>query len=148
MYICEDCGKIVEEQPVEYECLRMSEEFSSYITTRSMPLECSCGGTFVKAETCIKCGDYTANSYCICESCLEDAKTVDNCLEIGEEWQDNVKLNGFLMTFFDKADIEHILIEHIKNSPNKAIQKAVDEYYNYDEDYFMGWVQKKWKKEK
>jgi hypothetical protein len=148
MYICEDCGKLIEELPCEIEELSLSEEFPSYTVKVPIPLQCSCGGDFVEAGFCVKCRNYTASSYEICNSCLEDAKTLDNCLEIGDEWQGTVKLNGFLFTFFDTADIEHILKEHLKKSPKEEIEKAIKEYYEDDEDYFMGWLQSKWKEEK
>lgn len=148
MYICEDCGKLFEEEECEIEYQPMSDEFPSYITKRIIPKTCSCGGDFVEAQKCVKCGEYTASEYGLCDSCLESEKTIDNCLEIGDEWQEDVKLNGFLMTFFDKSEIEHILKEHIKNSPDKARQKAIEEYFAFDEDYYITKVVKKWKEEK
>jgi hypothetical protein len=149
VYICEDCGKLVEEEPCEVEHCSLSDEFPDYTVPQKTPIECSCGGEFVEAVQCKNCGEYFANDYIsICQSCRDDYRNLDTVLEIGSDWENKISLNGFLMTVFTKEDIELILLDTLKNFGEDKVKEAVDKYCEDDIDYFWRHAEKKWKEEK
>jgi predicted nucleotidyltransferase len=145
MYICENCGKIIEEVPFDYEYWNLSDGFNN-AKKIIHEQDCSCGGSYEKAKECEICGDYIKESGIdICEKCLEDYKTLDIVLEIGADYEEALSLNGFLASAFTKEEIELILIDTLNNNEKERMDKAIKKYINDDVDYFGRHVEKKWK---
>ena len=143
MYICEDCGKIYEDEEAE----------DVYATTGYYNLvniePCSCGGNLVKAKRCEKCDEFMPeDNLALCDSCIEEYETLENALEIGADYEEKVSLNGFFASAFTKEEIESILLETFKAKDEKIKKNAIKQYCEDDYSYFMGVVDKKWKEEK
>ena len=140
MYICESCEKIYSDSDKKVNRKHLSI-FDIDI--------CDCGGEIVKANPCEKCGKPTPYYYSICLECAnEQYKNLDTMLELGNKWQDEIKLNGFLLHAFDKDTIEQILIDALKRCDEKAIFEEIEKYYDADKDCFWEEADRKWKKEK
>ena len=150
MYICTDCGKVFEDWEVEREDSTYGEEHCGLGApiTRFMRIdtECSCGGEIVKAKECERCGEFTAEYNDLCLNCYDEYKTLDSVLEIGAEWEENVSLNGFLLSAFTKEEIECVLLYALKE--HKNVKHFVDKYCEDDIEYFRGYAERKWNEEK
>ena len=149
MYICEDCGKIYENNEVEYNPNEgLNGDYPDVFNTIYVE-NCDCGGALVEAKECHCCGEWiSANGYDYCKDCLEEHKNLDTMLEIGADWENNISLNGFLTSAFTKEDIEQILIDALKNGEKEKLVKAINKYCEEDIEYFWGVAEKKWKEEK
>lgn len=108
MYICEDCGNIV--------------EFYDDV--------CSCYGSFVEAEFCETCQEYRAKLYNgICKQCLEEKISLDNAIYIGSKFQTKVEVNDFFANVFTSEQISKILEREYKEACNLNDNK--NEIKNY-----------------
>lgn len=154
MYICESCGKIFEEDEI---CEIQKEEhiFGDFSISRTITKcfseglsYCGCGGDIVKAVHCEKCDSFVPKGNFVCEDCLEEYKTLDVALDIGEEWDGVVSLNGFLLSFYSREDIEQILLDSIRNEREEKVKRAVERYCNEDKECFKECAERKWREEK
>ena len=147
MFICEECGEVFS----EYEVNRWEDEIGEYCGvpyTEKMSGCPNCKGTYVEAKKCEKCGTWIReDSWDFCEECLNEYQNKENCLDIGAENKDKVKINEFLASAFSEKEIEDILLEHLEKDEEK-MASAIRDYCEYDMFYFVEWVKKKWKKEK
>ena len=148
MYICSYCGKTFEDEEVE-----TVESAESIVvdgcSCRTFVLSsCTCGRELEKTSMCEKCGEPVEEGYSLCETCLEEYKTVDIALEIGGEWDGCINLNGFLLSFYSCEDIEQILLDSLRNERVDKVQKAVSKYLEEDKECFRECAEKKWKEER
>jgi hypothetical protein len=84
MYICDKCGKQVDE-------LAMYTQYENLDGQRVPTMEyeiddCHCGGTYQEAKRCPICNElyYHEEVYECCERCFEENLTLENCLATGE----------------------------------------------------------------
>ena len=129
MYICQECGKVYEKKSHNFECEK-------------------CGEKLEKAVPCENCGAWVAETNCLCDNCLEKYKTLDVALDIGGEWSGCISLNGFLISFYSRKDIEQILFDSIRNERQERVNKAVERYCNEDKECFKECAERKWNEEK
>lgn len=155
MYICEDCGKIYEDEEVEtVDEMPYGERHCGlgkpiWDMSRVEVEACSCGGELVKAKKCEKCGDLMPdNCHDVCADCRDEYATLDTVLEMGDDYATNISLNGFLTSVYTKEEIELILIDTLKVRDKDFIESKVNEYCNFDIDYFWGEADKRWKEGK
>jgi hypothetical protein len=153
MYICINCGKIYEDYEVETtEEMPYGEEHcglgAPIWETKRVVVddECECGGEIVKAIPCENCDGWTSEGDTLCRDCVDNYKTLGCALEIGADYECDLSLNGFLATAFSKEEIEMILLEKVKESPN--LDKIVKDYCEEDEEYFWGYAERKWNEER
>lgn len=81
----------------------------------------------------------TEDSHFICEKCIEDEKTFQNCIELGKEFKQTVKLNEFLCFAFSVEEIEKTLIEKLMQDDSKT-RELVENYCENDLDFYIGWL--------
>lgn len=155
MYICKKCGKVYEDEEVEDVERETYDEtlcgFGEPLWKRiNVDVEpCSCGSELVKAKECAKCGEWMPDEPCdICENCVAEYETLENVLEIGADYEENFKINGFWASVFDKEEIELILMDALTAREEAFRSKAVKNYCEDDYDYFKGVAEKKWREEK
>lgn len=155
MYICEDCGKIYEDEEVEtVDEMPYGERHCGlgkpiWDMSRVEVEACSCGGELVKAKKCEKCGEWMPdNSHYVCANCRDEYATLDSMIEMGGECQNKIALNGFLTSVFSARDIELILIDTLKRRDDEFVNNTIKEYCDFDIDYFWEYADKKWKEEK
>lgn len=143
MYICEDCGKIVAEEDVSAHNESIGEYWGvpCFETIYSCP---HCGGELEEATECVVCGGWSSEDNGICDDCLDKLTTDENCLDIGEENLEKIKINGFLYSAFNEDEINNILWEKLKEDQIKLDEVKVA-YRDYDKSYFAEWVKNKWK---
>ena len=104
MYICAFCGTEYTDEQAHY---------NRYMCRKCVePLD--------EAHECEVCGSYHTEDELIggvCEECLDKCREdIDVCYEIGMEHRENVKINSFLLSLFDGADIEAILIDIVRKN--------------------------------
>lgn len=148
MYICSYCGKTFEDEEVETVESEESIVVDGYSCRTFVLSSCTCGRELEKASICQKCGAPVEEGYSLCEICLEEYKTVDVALEIGEEWDGCITLNGFLLSYYSREDIEQILLDSIRNESVDKVQKAVSRYCEEDKECFRECAEKKWKEQR
>lgn len=155
MYICEDCGKIYEdEEAVSVEEMPYGEEHCGlgkpiWDNNRVEVETCSCGGELVKAKKCEKCGEWMPdNIYHICSDCRDKYATLDAMIEMGAEWQNKFALNGFLTSIFSAKEIELILIDVLKRRDDEFVNAQIKEFCDFDIECFWGYADRKWKEGK
>ena len=77
MYVCSDCGRLYEDQPVVTE--RHGELDGNWCET--LPDTCSCGGNIEEAVKCAVCDDWYAPDSLtegVCRYCLHHELTAEN----------------------------------------------------------------------
>lgn len=149
MYICKDCWKIYDDEEVEtcYEC--ESSRKNVFVVGSCVKVDdCICGGELVKAVHCERCGSWVEVGNSLCEDCLEEYKTLETALDIGEEWDGCISLNGFLLSFYSREDIEQILLDCIRNEDEEKVNRAVERYCKEDKECFKECAEKAWREER
>lgn len=143
MFICADCGRLVDENEVYVSTESRGECWGTpcYIKVNVCP---HCGGELEEATECVVCGGWSSEDTGICDDCLGKLTTDENCLDIGEENLEKIKINGFLYSAFTEDEINNILWEKLKSDPIKLEEVKVT-YRDYDKYYFAEWVKNKWK---
>lgn len=155
MYICEQCGKIYEDDEIESlidggegdpEVALCKPIYSTMFIEREDT--CSCGGDIMKAKTCEKCGCYMpSNTHRLCAMCRDEYKTADTMLKIGFDNREIRKINGFLASVFDDSDIDAILLDCFNHMNKEEQEKYVNAYCEEDIDYYWGETDELWKEE-
>ncbi|MBO7230076.1 MAG: hypothetical protein J6V20_01515 [Bacteroidaceae bacterium] len=147
MLICTSCGKIFE----QYSTKTWEEdrgEFWGEPCYEQMSVCPFCGDNYTNAKQCVICGSWIKEEdWNICEDCLNEEFTIDNCLEIGEENPAEIEINGFLASCFTAEEIDKILLEALMNDPDR-VKDAIEKYAADDMLYFAEWVGEKWKKQR
>ena len=135
MFICEHCGKLVGEEDVSFVIEQTFSPFDSNYK-RYLKENCECGGFFEEAKKCFGCGTWITEEHDLCEDCINKYKNIDTMLEIGSDWEEQVELNGFLLSFYSKEDIEQILIDSLRNEEDHKLRRAIERYYEADKINF------------
>lgn len=101
-------------------------------------------GEIVEAKKCIVCGEYfyDEHNYKICEVCLDENKTLDTALAIGEENKVGVYVNKFAKFLLGDKRINDIIVEYIRKTYTEdIIKKRIVDYCEEDKIYFAEWVE-------
>lgn len=129
MYICDECGKVVETLPVSRDSVPYGEGCAYYEYAES---ECSCGGEYVEATKCL-CGKWISEEEKYHKECIKPYRTLDNALEIGSWQMEKLEINDFIISVFGKENINKILIEVFKAMDKPTQQKHIEDYLDeYD----------------
>jgi hypothetical protein len=142
MLICGCCGKLKDEDSVDY----MKEDYGELLPH----YECDCGGEFEVARRCRLCGElfYDPESFNVCNSCMEEsACNTAYALKIGVENEDSVAVNGFIAYALDNGEINEILMSYIKEH-SKELQEKAKGYCLDDKYHFSDWIIDRKKMEK
>jgi hypothetical protein len=143
MYICEDCGIVVE----ELETLRQSHPYGEgWATEEYFNTTCPhCRGELVEAKICPVCETVYINSETeeICSNCIEDAMTFENAKEMGEESKSTIEVNGFWGFVFTEEEINEILEREFKGMLDYTQKEYVKEYCLEDKWYFSNYIKEK-----
>ena len=146
MYMCEDCGNFYSEPITEFD--------GSDFDTPSLST-CECGRRLVETGMCKVCGKwFPTEDYAICNSCVEECKTLENALSMGAECTENIAINGFLAFYFGGiyvSELEDILKAEIlkkMQTDEQVVLDVVDKYCEFDRTYFIEWLEDKWNTEK
>ena len=146
MLICNHCGETFVGTLPTYTEVHGHTSLGNTIGEKVVDNECPhchCG-ELVKASECKVCGEWfdDEHHYHICESCLDDNKTLEMALAIGEENETDVYINGFAKSLLGDKKINEILVEYIKaNYTTETAKKAIGDYCDEDKSYFAEWVE-------
>lgn len=122
MIICENCGKIYDEDDVGTYLEAHGERRGEV---------CSCGGELVEAVHCEICDEYIPEGEHICYGCYDNGITVENAVKLGEEQPIYIPINEFIAHTLPVKDINYILIQYIyDNYTDKS--KEVRDYLELD----------------
>lgn len=91
--------------------------------------ECGNQRNIGEIEPCIICNRYHTN--CIngvCGDCQEKMSNVESALGMGAMYSEPVEINGFLLYVFGKDRIEELLMQKLREEPQKVIDKDADRY--------------------
>ena len=128
---CLKCGHIFDDCEIRILQQEAGEIWSGkiYEEVGCCPL---CGGDFEETKPCEICGSEHLEEELnggVCDECLDEyRKDFDFCYKLTGDEKWDVKINILLATLFEPADIEQILINHLKEN-NKEIDcsKFIDD---------------------
>ena len=143
MFICNECGKIVERLPMGKQC--HGHTSLGFAIEEKVVEPCSCGGEFVEATECKVCGNHFDNSnlFGVCESCLEEHETVGEALKIGNINHEDVAINGFIAKVLSADQINYILRRWVEENFVDHSRDVV-RYCESDKSYFSEWIEDKY----
>lgn len=132
MYKCLECGEVFEEP---YYWSESRGEFWGFPCSEEVSGCPHCKGDYEEVEECGVCGEYFFADELhggVCRGCIKEQADFNICYKIGADNPENVKINGFLMSFFTVSEIESILKDIL-------IEKGLNdcsEYINGDLEWF------------
>ena len=148
MYVCDCCGKAIDELSTKRQCHGYTSLGDSldeeYVIT-----SCSCGGEFVEAEECAICGQPydDRDLYGICECCMENYETVKNAIEFGDNRRETIEVNGFICYALTNESINQILTKWCEE--NIADYSKDVKYYCEDDKFdFSEFCKEKYEKDR
>ncbi len=142
MLVCNICGEVISEEELRtYKEIHDYSSIGQAFAERFTDFRCDCGGEYVEATLCKICGKWFNNEdlHGVCESCLDYYETLDNALEIGEQYTEKVEINNFLAMVFGENEINAILTQAAKERFADH-SKQVVEYLEDDKQAFSEWV--------
>ena len=132
MFVCEDCGRIFDEEDVLY----WKEDRGKYGEDTCFEEMCgcpSCKGAFFELKNCGICGAIIKESdWDICEECINKNKSLEVAKQIGETKKEQVELNEFLTFCFEPKEIEYILYKYIDSLSQGDKQDLINQYCEDD----------------
>lgn len=148
MYICDDCGTVLDEDELRTERSYISDYMGGCYETITT---CPCGGNIEEAERCERCGEYYKPEDLrdgVCPDCLREEMTVDNAIKYGADGgaREEVSVNGFLARLFMSEKIDEILIREVERLISESDSNAVhiinqaEEWCGEDLSYFADWL--------
>lgn len=107
-YICDSCGREFEEPDIVTE-------------PHGEKVGCCphCHGWFEEMHECKICGAFTTDEHLtsgVCDDCLMAKATVERCLKFGDDCEENVPINGFVVSLLSPRKINEILIKTISDA--------------------------------
>ncbi len=148
MFICQKCGRMLEDYEIGTEHQRHGYTSLGAPIDEPMTSNCSCGGEYVKATKCLVCGEWflpdTFSTQKVCDDCLENEKTVNNALEIGHENQEEVHINGFVKSVLTPEKINEILEKWVSENFVDGSFDVV-KYCDEDKYYYEYWIEEKYR---
>jgi RecJ-like exonuclease len=142
MWICEDCKEVYEE-------LRTAKEKhpygQGYVEEEIEIYECDCcGGDLVEAKCCPIC-DYTIipKDEDICEDCIKEGCTLENCLEMGNDTTEEYDINGFLASVYSLDEVIECLLADFSKMPQHMQQEYIENYCKEDKWFFTDFLERK-----
>ena len=137
-YICLNCGHIFEEgEQANWEESR--GEFWGHACSENMSGCPLCHGEYEESTPCEICGSEHLEEELnggVCDECIEKYQhDIDMCFKIGSNDTDDVKLNCFLASMFDKEEIEEILFRELKEA-QKYRQIDCEKFIESDRSWF------------
>ena len=129
---CLECGHIFEEGEQATRSEKLGDFYRDIV---GCPI---CGGGYEETTRCKICGAHFLRNELhsgVCDECIDEYRNnFKVCKNISFNYADvDMKINALLYSFFDKADIETILFEHIEKL---GIHAYFDEFIDYDIDSF------------
>lgn len=115
VFICEDCGKLYDEQPVIKE--RHGELDGNWCET--LPDTCACGGNIEEAVHCAVCDDWCSTEELVegvCRYCLHHeltAENVKNFVGTFEIEKCTFEINAALEFIFTSDEVNEILMREL-----------------------------------
>lgn len=113
MFKCFDCDSLLDYEDLKYEKDRDTLERRRYCP--------HCGSDNIdEVVSCSECGEYYPEGdlfgmNSVCEDCIMKMRyDLDFCAAVGDEVQEEVSLNGFLLEMFSEEEIEAILMRELK----------------------------------
>ena len=144
MYICEDCGKVLNEEDLPIEEERHCTLGGEYLGTERFIGQCSCGGEFVEAILCRVCGEeYINPEIDICKDCLSYYSTQSTALEMGDDIKEEYEINGFLASVFTPSEVHELLCREFDALPKHMKDKYIYNYCNEDTYFFAEWLEER-----
>lgn len=149
-YICLECGNVFEEgEQITFQ-ENMGECFG--ISCNKKISGCpKCGGEYEESTPCAVCGsEYLEEDLngCLCDECIDKYKNdIEMCFNVGKNDDDNVELNCFLASMFEKSEMEEILFEELKKR-NKYVTVDCEKFINSDRSWFAERLVEELEKEK
>jgi hypothetical protein len=144
MFVCKNCGNLVEEIPTIKQC--HGHTSLGQPLTETIDGLCSCGGDFTEATQCKICGEWFDNTELdgVCEVCIEEYETVGTALEIGNENPETVEgINGFAASVLTVEQINKILTKWVEENFVDH-SKDVVKYCEDDKFYFSDYLADKY----
>lgn len=134
MKMCDVCGKIYDESEIP-----LKKSFLGSVNGVELYEDeyqsCDCGGTFVDAVRCEKCGEYVTEEeqyYGFCTTCINNFCGFETAKKIGKDNCEKVSINGFLAYVFSQKEIENILWNKLLSTGKDNIFSNAERYCKED----------------
>lgn len=128
MLKCLECGHLFEEGEEKRWVEPHGEELSG------CPI---CTGAYEEIEPCEICGKYE-NGQDVCDECIEEHSTFENCYNYSKNEKVAVELNMFIANMIDADEIEIIIYEYLKKfEKEETYINRMKEFIDTDKDWFM-----------
>jgi hypothetical protein len=138
-YKCLACGHIFDEG----EEARWTENVGEYWGTPAMermtgcPL---CRGDYERTTPCEICGSEHLDDELVggvCDECLEDCRyDINICYEIGKSETESIDLNSFIVSLFDREEIEEILLKALLQEEEIHGKVDCQKFIDIDKSWF------------
>jgi hypothetical protein len=140
VFKCESCGEIYDYMPTTTETY--ATWGGEYLGERTIDYPyCTCGGELIECQPCWVCGEpVEEENDCMCEDCIKENISLENCIEMGNDATEKTELNGFLFRVFNREQIEELLLREFKKMPKYMQDEEIDGYCREDLSYFADFV--------
>ena len=133
-YQCHECDRQFEEPDIITETHGMTD--GSCEKHGVCPY---CKGYFEEMHKCEICGEYFTEdelSGGVCDECIYEHSTdIELCHKLGEEAEENIKINGFIASVFTEEQINEILWNRIKEI-NRMVNISCYDFIDSDKSWF------------
>lgn len=142
-YKCTDCGHLFEdgEEATWFENVGEAWGRLCEVRMKGCPM---CKGNYVETKECIRCGRHCFEEDLVQGVCPQCAKEyidnlkydIDKCYEYGERCKEKVEMNGFLVSLFNIAQLEKLLLRELKEI-EKYSPINCESFINSDEEWIL-----------
>ena len=133
-YQCHECDRQFEEPDIITETHGMTDGSCEKIGVCPY-----CKGYFEEMQECKICGEwYTEDELTsgVCDECIYEHSTdIELCHKLGEEAEENIKINGFIASVFTEEQINEILWNRIKEI-NRMVNISCYDFIDSDKSWF------------
>ena len=129
-------------------CRKCGRTFDAVVVDEHMELDCVCGGSVAEMNVCSVCGELflppeDEGWRAVCDGCFDRyAENVEFCIKQGEKAKENVAVNGFVASVMTEAEINEVLLAHIRQRKDISGEDFAEE----DRCWFDEMIEKEVKK--
>lgn len=137
-YKCLECGHIFEEGEEGH----YYEKGTFWGELYSNKIKCCplCNGDYAETTPCKICGSEHLDNELIngiCEECLEDCRyDINICYEIGKSETESIELNSFIVSLFDREEMEEILFKALLQEEKIYGKVDCQKFIDVDKSWF------------
>ena len=133
MYYCEMCDSIIEEEDLP--SYTQSHPYGmGYAEEEIVEFVCPyCRADLIEVTKCPICDEcYIKEDEDLCEVCLEEQCTLENCIDMCKQVKEEIEISEFLASVFTPQEIEECLLKEFKDMPEHMQKQYIQKYCESD----------------